>query len=60
MKYYRYTITIDSEDLITSELIEEFLGEAFEPSGYGNKLRGVVTHISRKEIKPEEYVNGKK
>ena len=48
--YYKYTITIESEDLMESELIDEFLGEAFEPSGLNHKLRGVVTNIKREEL----------
>ena len=51
---YKYTITIESEDWIDFEVIEEELDAVFEPSGLDNKLRGVVTHISRKKVEPKE------
>ena len=50
MKYI-YTITVESEDLMTSELIAEDLDAVFDPSGLDNKLRGVVTKISREKAK---------
>ena len=53
MKYI-YTITVESEDLMTSELIAEDLDEVFDPSGLDNKLRGVVTNISRRKVETKE------
>lgn len=49
MKYI-YTITVESEDLMTTEVIGEDLDAVFDPSGLDNKLRGVVTKISRKKV----------
>lgn len=53
MKYI-YTITVESEDLMTSELIAEDLDAVFDPSGLDNKLRGIVTRISRKKVETKE------
>lgn len=50
MKYI-YTITVESEDLMTTEVIGEDLDAVFDPSGLDNKLRGVVTKISQKKAK---------
>lgn len=52
--YYKYTITVESEDWMHPEVIEEDLGEVFDPFGLDNKLRGVVTHISQKKVEPKE------
>ena len=48
--YYKYTITVESEDLMTSELIAEELDAVFDPFGLDNKLRGIVTHIKREKM----------
>ena len=53
MKYI-YTITVESEDLMPSELIAEDLDAVFDPSGLDNKLRGVVTRVSRKKVETKE------
>lgn len=53
MKYI-YTITVESEDLMTSELIAEDLDAVFDPAGLDNKLRGIVTRVSRKKVEPKE------
>lgn len=53
MKYI-YTITVESEDLMTSELIAEDLDAVFDPSGQDNKLRGFVRRVSRKKVEPKD------
>ena len=53
MKYI-YTITVESEDLMTSELIAEDLDAVFDPDGLDNKLRGIVTRVSRKKVETKE------
>ena len=32
------------------EVIEEDLGEVFDPFGLDNKLKGIVTHIKREKV----------
>ena len=48
--YYKYTITVESEDLMTSELIAEDLDAVFDPFGLDNKLKGIVTNIKREKV----------
>lgn len=48
--YYKYTITVESEDWMHPEVIEEDLGEVFDPFGLDNKLKGIVTHIKREKL----------
>ena len=48
--YYKYTITVESEDWMHPEVIEEDLAEVFDPTGYGNRLKGIVTHIKREKM----------
>lgn len=49
MKYI-YTITVESPDWMHPEVIEEDLGEVFDPFGLDNKLKGIVTHIKREKV----------
>jgi hypothetical protein len=48
--YYKYTITVESEDWMHPEVIEEDLGEVFDPFGLDNKLKGIVTKIKREKV----------
>ena len=48
--YYKYTITVESEDWMHPEVIEEDLGEVFDPFGLDHKLKGIVTHIKREKM----------
>lgn len=52
MKYI-YTITVESEYLMTAEVIAEDLDAVFDPEGQDNKLRGAVTRVSRKKVEPK-------
>lgn len=53
MKYI-YTITVESEDLMTAEVISEDLDAVFDPDGQDNKLRGYVRRVSRRKVEPKE------
>ncbi len=49
MKYI-YTITVESPDWMHPEMIEEELAEVFDPTGFGDRLKGVVTRIKREKV----------
>jgi len=52
---YVYTITVKSKDLMTPEVIAEELEKVFEPlEPHDNKLRGVVTRVSRRKVETKE------